>query len=72
MENLSTIAENNNVVREAHLRQTVREPSPLLGGPEQNLKAKSTLQAGRGSSTLRSETMGRKAFAVQDKVKFTF
>ncbi|XP_015895182.3 serine/threonine-protein kinase 1 isoform X2 [Ziziphus jujuba] len=68
LENLSTIAENNNVVGEAHLRQTVRAPSPLLVGAEQNLKTKSTIQVGRGSSTLRSETIGRKAFAVQDKL----
>lgn len=72
MENARGVVENNNVVGGSHLTQTVRAPSPFLGYPDQNLKAKnnSLSQVGKGNSTLKSETITRKAFAVQDKVIF--
>lgn len=74
MENARGVDENNNVIGGSHLTQTVRAPSPLLGYPDQNLKTKnnSLSLVGKGNSTLKSETITRKAFAVQDKVIFSF
>ncbi|KAF3431600.1 hypothetical protein FNV43_RR26331 [Rhamnella rubrinervis] len=70
MENARGAVENNNIVGGSHLTQTARAPSPLLGYPDLNLKTKnnSLSQVGKGNSTLKSETITRKAFAVQDKL----
>lgn len=74
MDNARGAAENNNAVGGSPLTQTVPAPSQLLGHSDQNLKTKnnSMLQVARGNSTLKSERVSRKAFAVQDKVIFSF
>ena len=55
--------------------QTIQTSTPEVSGfPEQNLKKNTLPKAqvggggGLGSSTLKNETVSRKAFALQDKV----
>ncbi|EXB44860.1 Serine/threonine-protein kinase dst1 [Morus notabilis] len=66
------VSENNNSIGGSHPTQTIQESSPsLIGYSGQDFKTKSSSrsQVEVGSSmTLKSETVSRKAFALQDKL----
>ncbi|XP_048234777.1 serine/threonine-protein kinase 4 [Ricinus communis] len=75
VDNASVVAANKILIGESHpLLQNIRTLPPVPGSPLQNLKKGSTLQSpvGRsgvvGTSTLKNETVSKKAFALQDKL----
>lgn len=78
MDNATGVAANNPLVGESHpALQTIQTSTPEVSGySEQNLKKNTISKAhvgGGGSlgcSTLKNETVSRKAFALQDKVIF--
>ncbi|PON79712.1 Serine/threonine protein kinase [Parasponia andersonii] len=70
-----TVAENNNLVGDSNSTQKMQSSSPsLLGYTGQDVKMQSTSQAqvesgyNMSTRTLKAETVGRKAFALQDKL----
>lgn len=76
MENIRAVGANNNLVGESNsVTLTIQaSPNSVSSSTEQNLKTKGISQAelGGGSgisrSTLKNDTVSRKAFALQDKV----
>ncbi|XP_050237052.1 serine/threonine-protein kinase 1 [Mercurialis annua] len=71
----SVVAANDTLIGESHpALQTIRTFPPLPGSSSQNLKKSSTLKSdvgrtgGLGNSTLKNETVSKKAFALQDKL----
>ena len=68
--------ESNNAFGDSHPTQTVSTSPSLLGYSGQDFKTKSSSRAAvegvssTSGSTLKNETVSRKAFALQDKVIF--
>lgn len=74
MEISGRVSENNNSIGGSHPTQTIQESSPsLIGYSGEDFKTKSSSRSqveGGSSMALKSETVSRKAFALQDKVHF--